>query len=284
MPEQPLTAGAALAQARQAAGMTVAQVSAATRLRQTVVRALEDDDVELSGGPAYARAHIRSIAQALRIDPAPLLALLSTPSVAQTAPHPEPAADPAPARPEPRSLGGLLAGSAAAAEGPGRRGPNWSAVMAGALTLVLVAAVVQMVRGGGGEPATPTASPPAVAGPAPSGPQSSPSPSDPATTTPPPDDGGGDVVASADDVQVVLSVTGSASWVSATTKDGTLFEGTLQTGEKKRFKDRKKIRFVIGNAGAVQLKVNGVDVGSPGGDGQVVRTTFGPGDPRNAQA
>jgi hypothetical protein len=36
---------------------------------------------------------------------------------------------------------------------------------------------------------------------------------------------------------------------------------------------------VIGNAGAVDLRVNGTDLGSPGGSGEVVRLEFGPGDP-----
>ena len=37
--------------------------------------------------------------------------------------------------------------------------------------------------------------------------------------------------------------------------------------------------ILAGNAGAVELKVNGRDLGAPGGSGQVVKTSFGPGDP-----
>ena len=36
---------------------------------------------------------------------------------------------------------------------------------------------------------------------------------------------------------------------------------------------------MIGNAGAVSLFVNGRNLGEPGSGGQVVKVTFGPGDP-----
>jgi hypothetical protein len=58
-----------------------------------------------------------------------------------------------------------------------------------------------------------------------------------------------------------------------------LYEGILEEGERKTFTDKNKVRLVIGNAGGVTLTVNGRDLGAPGGDGQVVRVEFGPGDP-----
>ncbi len=61
-----------------------------------------------------------------------------------------------------------------------------------------------------------------------------------------------------------------------------VFEGTLTTGAVKDFRSDKPLYLVLGNAGAVTLVVNGRDLGSPGGTGQVVRTTFGPGDPAGA--
>jgi hypothetical protein len=86
-------------------------------------------------------------------------------------------------------------------------------------------------------------------------------------------------VAQADGVNVRLTVTGRASWVRATAAGRTLFEGTLTTGQTKTFKDTKKVKLIIGNAGAVALKVNGRDLGAPGSVGQVVNVSFVPGDP-----
>jgi transcriptional regulator with XRE-family HTH domain len=65
--------GAALAEARQRAGLTVAQVSERTRIRETVIRGIERDDYSGCGGDFYARGHIRGIAKAVGADPGPLV-------------------------------------------------------------------------------------------------------------------------------------------------------------------------------------------------------------------
>ena len=66
--------GAALAEARQRAGLTVAQVSERTRIRETVIRGIERDDYSGCGGDFYARGHIRGIAKAVGADAGPLIA------------------------------------------------------------------------------------------------------------------------------------------------------------------------------------------------------------------
>ena len=88
-------------------------------------------------------------------------------------------------------------------------------------------------------------------------------------------------MAAADGVVVKLTVTGKKSWVRATAGPGgkTLYEGILDQGETKTFRDKTKVSLVIGNAGAVSLVVNGRNLGEPGSGGQVVKVEFGPGDP-----
>jgi len=68
-----LSIGETLAAARQQAGLTVAQVSQQTRIRETIIRAIERDDFSSCGGDFYARGHIRSIASAVGTDPVPLI-------------------------------------------------------------------------------------------------------------------------------------------------------------------------------------------------------------------
>ena len=65
--------GAALAEARSRAGLTVAEVSQRTRIRETVIRGIEDDDYSACGGDFYARGNIRSIARAVGTDAEPLI-------------------------------------------------------------------------------------------------------------------------------------------------------------------------------------------------------------------
>ncbi|SCD30799.1 Helix-turn-helix domain-containing protein [Streptomyces sp. BpilaLS-43] len=66
--------GHVLQQARIAAGLTVEEVSSSTRVRIPIVHAIETDDFSRCGGDVYARGHIRMLAQAVRLDPDPLIA------------------------------------------------------------------------------------------------------------------------------------------------------------------------------------------------------------------
>jgi cytoskeletal protein RodZ len=69
-----MTIGETLAKARRDAGLTVTQVSERTRIRQTIIQAIERDDYTPSGGDFYARGNIRDIARVVGTDPVPLIA------------------------------------------------------------------------------------------------------------------------------------------------------------------------------------------------------------------
>ena len=68
-----MSIGETLAEARQRAGLSVGEVSERTRVRETIIRGIEDDDYAACGGDFYARGHIRAIAQAVGEDPLPLI-------------------------------------------------------------------------------------------------------------------------------------------------------------------------------------------------------------------
>jgi cytoskeletal protein RodZ len=245
--------GQTLAEAREKAGLTVEQVAAATRIRRTLVMDIERDEFSSSGGDFYARGHVRTIAQKVGVDPAPLLAEFDA------------------ARPEaapPRATDVFESETAAR---PERRGPNWTAAMAVAVALVLVYVITQVVtrdrpvatQGLGGDDRQTTSS------------SASPTPTPSKTPTE-----GGSAVAQAprSKVTVVLRAK-DTSWVQATTASGEeLFQGLLEN-ETRTFTDRQRIKLVIGNAGAVTLTVNGTPIGSPGRSGQVARVQFTPEDP-----
>ena len=57
-----MSIGQSLAAARRDAGLSIDDLSAKTRLRATVIRAIENDDFSLCGGDFYARGHIRTLA------------------------------------------------------------------------------------------------------------------------------------------------------------------------------------------------------------------------------
>jgi transcriptional regulator with XRE-family HTH domain len=68
-----VTVGEALAEARYRAGLTVDEVSDRTRIREAVIRGIEQDDYEACGGDLYVHGYVRAIAGAIGIDAQPLI-------------------------------------------------------------------------------------------------------------------------------------------------------------------------------------------------------------------
>jgi hypothetical protein len=112
--------GEALAEARGRAGLTVAEVSQRTRIRETIIKGIEGDDYSACGGDFYARGNIRGIAKAVGADPEPLICEYD-------------AAHRAPGVLSAVSLDELLT----PVQTPGRRRLNWAAVLGPALVVAL---------------------------------------------------------------------------------------------------------------------------------------------------
>jgi cytoskeletal protein RodZ len=288
--------GAALHAARQEAGLSVDDVAIATRIRATLIRQIEADNFEACGGAIYARGHIRSIAGAVGIDPAPLVAEFNETHGAPSALSAHQILDHTEIVQRPRT------------------GPNWTAAMlVVAVLLAVVAGVSLFTNPNAPAPTTATSRPAAAAAVVPSSeptgnaantpdgtttdagvPSAQPltsapagsgaaQPSQPAASvsaSAPPSSAPPTVVAF-NGVNVRVSVTGSRCWVRATdlSSKKVLYQGVLEHGNVRDFTAPGKISMQFGNAGAVALNVNGRDLGVPGGVGQVVTLRFGPGDP-----
>lgn len=72
----PTTAGGLLRQARQAQGMHIAMLAAATKVPQRKLEALEGDRFDELPDATFTRALAQTVCRALKIDPAPVMALL----------------------------------------------------------------------------------------------------------------------------------------------------------------------------------------------------------------
>ncbi len=125
-----MSIGDTLARARRDAGLSITQVSQRTRIRETVIRGIEENDFSPCGGDFYARGHIRSMAKIVGVDPGPLIHDFD------------------------EAHGGLGQVSAAEVFEPAtpikireRRPPNWSAVMALAVIAVIIFWVVHSLAG-----------------------------------------------------------------------------------------------------------------------------------------
>ncbi len=68
-----MSIGATLAAGRRRAGLSVAELSQRTRIRENIIEGIEQDDYTACGGDFYARGHIRALATAIGEDPQPLI-------------------------------------------------------------------------------------------------------------------------------------------------------------------------------------------------------------------
>jgi cytoskeletal protein RodZ len=62
-----------LRSAREAAGMSLDDLAQTTKLRASILAAMEQDDFSHCGGVVYARGQLRSMAPVLGIDPEDLI-------------------------------------------------------------------------------------------------------------------------------------------------------------------------------------------------------------------
>lgn len=60
------------------------------------------------------------------------------------------------------------------------------------------------------------------------------------------------------------------SWIQILVDDAKAFEGILQPGESKNWTGQRRVAIRAGNAGGVEVIVNGINRGPMGGEGQVV--------------
>ncbi|GAB2801699.1 helix-turn-helix domain-containing protein [Streptomyces chlorus] len=250
--------GRALKQARIAAGLTVDDVTTATRVRIAIVHAIEADNFEPCGGDVYARGHIRTLARAVHLDPAPLITQYDAEHGGRPAPTPAaPLFEAERIRPE-------------------RRGPNWTAAMVAAIVVVIGFVGFTMVNGGDGDKAnvadgdaTPSAS-------------ESSTPKSQKTTAPKPEASDSAIAAAPQDKVIVkVSAPDGRSWISAKDHSGRLlFDGLLAQGDSKTFEDSSKINLVLGDAGAIDLFVNGKKIEDDWQPGAVERLTYTKGDPQ----
>ncbi|WP_042386236.1 helix-turn-helix domain-containing protein [Streptacidiphilus melanogenes] len=255
--------GQVLGNARVAAGLTVDEVSAETRVRVPIVHGIEADDFSRCGGDFYARGHVRALARAVGVDGDELVCRYD----AAHGGAPQDAKVP------------LLENVGERRISAERRRPNWTAAMVAAIVVVIAVIGFNLAQSGpkattasAGSPSSAASGATPSIGPVlhPTLPPASSAPVKPSAIA----------AAPAGKVTVKLLAQNGDSWMMV--KDGTgkvIFEGDLAQGQTQTFTDAKELKFVLGNAGGVHVWANGKDLGTAGGDGQVVNVTYTPGDP-----
>jgi len=221
-----------------ASGMSIEKISDKTNIRTAVIEDLLNDSVEVCGGIAYARGHIRSIAKVIKADADLLVAAIESAQsgdkkliIDQLAEN-----NVADKKKEKKKLRfGTLASISAAVLGIG----FVAQIAINNVSTVNESIVSNITQ----KPST----------------QSKES-----------------AVNNFAGVNLVLTAVAGNSWVGLTNANGDqIFNGQIYSGQSQTFNDAQLIKAVIGNAGAIKLQVNGSDLGLAGANGQVVRLDFG---------
>ena len=218
-----MSIGETLAEARRQAGLSIGQVSQQTRIRESIIRDIEQDDFSASGGDFYARGHIRSIAAVVGADPVPLISAYDAeygpPGSIRSADVFEPT--------RPVKI-------------RERRSPSLSLIVAVILLAVIGFGAYRLVsHHGGARPAAaagPTRQPTASAKPSPS-PTPSPTRSDVVIH-----------LAANEDCWVLLSDSSDGAQI---------FMGVIPAGSSRTWTEKKAVAVRLGNPGGVVLTVNG---------------------------
>jgi len=218
--------GDTLAEARRQAGLTLAQVSQQTRIRESIIASIEQGDFSPCGGDFYARGHIRSIAGVVGTDPAPLVREYDEehgpPGKMRAAQIFEPST-PIRIR-EPRNL-------------------HMGRVLAVALIAVAGFGAYRLVSTHDNHP---TAAPTVTLRPS-AAPTVTVTPKAVTQTTAPPKD------------EAVIKLTAiSDCWVGLNSPTGqSLYEGIVPAGSTRTWDEKQPVSMVIGNPPGIKLTVNG---------------------------
>jgi len=242
-----LTIGERLRQAREAIPASLYQASRETKIRVDFLEHMERDNFRFMSGGAYIRGLLRGYARWLRLDEEALSNEFESlfdrqrpPTVKQIFKEP-------------------------AVRGKSKR-PHWVIAAAVAALILMSFSLVGLL----GSPDQNVASPPTdteerVIAP---------------TSGPVAEDASQQVAEApvSQGVEVRINVTGSRSWMRVQA-DGTeepVFEGTMTAGQSRTFEASDQLIVLFGNLGAVNVTVNGKDLGVPGNGGQTGRLVFTP--------
>ena len=262
-----MSIGARLSSARLGMGLSVAEVSARTRLRGGIIENLESDYLTYDA-EVFVRAHIKSIANVVGEDYDELVGMLNP--VAE----PEGRAARKSRKADAAELGGETAGAAeddldifvvdSREALPPRRSGNLRAIIVGAIALGLVLAVVAFAVNKLSTPSVPSAEPTITEKVDPTtDPTDGETPDAAPTVTVTATDGSHGVVGSGDIVVEIIADGGS--WVHVENANGdVMYDGEVADGDTFEFRDGTSIKVTVGKAENVKFRANRVYVGRLG--------------------
>ena len=241
--------GEFLQKARMDAGFSVDELAHIVNLRPGLIKAMESNDFLPCGGDTYARGHIRNIAQATGFNAQELLAMYEEEHSVDS-----------------RSIHSQLVDNNAAAIRSENRKLSWKVLVGASLSIVVLIGVAQFALTAiEVEPETSSIVTEV---------EPSTSPSAEALPTASPSASTEVVIPAGELLKLEITATRGNSNIDVVTGGVSIYKGPLFQGESKSFAGENSISIYLGNAGDLDLTLNGEKLAPLGERNQEIRKTF----------
>jgi cytoskeletal protein RodZ len=252
-----MSLGSVIRQARIDAGLSIDDLSERTSIRAGLLKEIESDDFTKCGGETYARGHLRNIAPLIKMDSQLLLELYENEQSMQ-----------------PRRIQEMLAENNVMTNPVEKKTISWKTLVGISLSTLALLAAVQIIISNS---KTTTVTNPEVVASESATPQPSltaeAQPTQTSAATPAPVR---DTYSSGTGVSVSVTAVRANSWLFVSDSNGTtLYSGQVRNGQKLNFSATTRLSLKVGNAGAVDVSVNGKAAQQIGGEGEVVTVSYG---------
>jgi cytoskeletal protein RodZ len=252
-----MSLGSVIRQARIDAGLSIDDLSERTSIRAGLLKEIESDDFTKCGGETYARGHLRNIAPLLKMDAGVLLELYENEQSMQ-----------------PRRIQEMLAENNVMTNPVDKKTISWKTLAGISLATLALLGAVQIIISN--SKTTEISSPEAVATESATADPTNTSEAQPTPTATSTPTTVRDTYSSGTGVSVKVAASRGNSWLFVSDANGTtLYSGQIRSGQNLNFSSSTRVSLKVGNAGAVDVSVNGKGAQQIGDDGEVITVSYG---------
>ena len=252
-----MSLGSVIRQARIDAGLSIDDLSERTSIRAGLLKEIESDDFTKCGGETYARGHLRNIAPLLKMDAGVLLELYENEQSMQ-----------------PRRIQEMLAENNVMTNPVEKKTISWKTLAGISLATLALLGAVQIIISN--SKTTEISSPEAVATETATAEPTNTAEAQPTPTATSTPTTVRDTYSSGTGVSVQVSASRGNSWLFVSDANGTtLYSGQIRSGQNLNFSSSTRVSLKVGNAGAVDVSVNGKGAQQIGDDGEVITVSYG---------
>jgi len=235
--------------ARESAGLSVDDLAERTSIRSGLIREMEKNNFINCGGDTYARGHLRNIAPLISTNAQVLIDLYNEEHSTDS-----------------RKIHEMLVENNVTKNPTERRSITWKTLATASIVVIAAVAIGQIIVSN----STSTVIPPEVS-------TASPSVTQSVTTSPAPSMSLGSessTPVTSGELSLIISATRGSSNIDVVVAGKHVYKGSLFQGDSKSFSAQNAISIYLGNAGDLDLTLNGQALAPLGARNEEIRKTF----------